>query len=70
MIEEICSVQDSLRSTVTPRNFVENTLLMEILSIRTEGNWTATGEEDLLKKMKLVLVWFKESLFALNQQDT
>ena len=67
--EEMCSVQLSLSSTITPKNLVDLTLEMGKLSIAIadEGK---EGLLDLLKKMHLVLLELRESLFDLNQEET
>ena len=68
-IEEMCSVQERLWSMITPRNLAEETLLIGVLSITSWGKNMSSGRADLVKKIKLVLLWFKESLFALNHEE-
>ena len=71
MTEEISSDQDNLLSIMTPRNLAEKTLeFIEIPSMINGGRLVSSGQGDLVKKMKLVLAWFIESLFDLNRSET
>ncbi len=70
LTEEICSDLDSFWSKMTPRNLVEETLVIAISLMITGGKLMSTERGDLEKKMKFVLAWFMESLFAINQRET
>ena len=69
LTEEIYSDQDNLWSIMTPRNLAEKTLVIEIPSMINGSRMTSSGWGDLVKKMKLVLAWFIESLFDLNHSE-